>query len=122
MERMLMAKRDALREALRRPGRLQLGAGAARLTDPASWASESLEGEMAAALLEQRTREVAQIEAALRRLARQEYGLCQDCDGLIGLERLRALPFARRCLPCQARAEAAERRSSPAAVAPPGDD
>jgi RNA polymerase-binding protein DksA len=125
IERMLMAKRAALQESLRRAVTLGATAGAGRLADTATWASESLQGEMEAALLDQRNREVAQIDAALQRLARREYGLCQDCEERIGLERLRALPFARRCTPCQARTERRERRfaaTPPTAVALGDDD
>jgi DnaK suppressor protein len=44
-------------------------------------------------------------EEALRRLATGEYGLCADCGQPISLARLRALPFAIRCLSCQERLE-----------------
>jgi DnaK suppressor protein len=112
LERMLTAKRTALQEeSLRRVVTLRT-VGAGRVPDEAAWAGESLQGEMEAALVEHRNQQVAQIDAALDRLARQEYGLCQDCEAFIGLERLRALPFARRCTPCQARVE---RRPAPPA-------
>jgi DnaK suppressor protein len=29
------------------------------------------------------------------------YGICEDCDSPISPARLRALPFARRCVACQ---------------------
>jgi DnaK suppressor protein len=120
IERMLTAKRAALRESLQRAVAVQATAAEGRLADAATWAGESLQEEMEAALVDHRNRQMAQIEAALQRLARREYGLCQDCDEFIGLERLRALPFARRCTPCQARAETTERRTAPVVVV--GDD
>jgi DnaK suppressor protein len=43
----------------------------------------------------------AAVEEALRRLASGEYGLCVECGQHIALSRLRALPFAVRCLACQ---------------------
>ncbi len=38
------------------------------------------------------------IEEALRRITRGEYGRCIDCGGDIELQRLRALPWALRCI------------------------
>jgi DnaK suppressor protein len=37
------------------------------------------------------------------------YGLCEDCRGPIGEERLEALPTATRCVACQATWEQANR-------------
>ena len=52
----------------------------------------------------------ATVEEALRRLATGEYGLCMECGHHIALARLRALPFAVRCLSCQERLERKKRR------------
>jgi DnaK suppressor protein len=46
-----------------------------------------------------------EIADALLRLEGRTYGLCQSCQRAIPLARLRAMPAARRCLPCQARTE-----------------
>jgi DnaK suppressor protein len=53
-----------------------------------------------------------QAEDALRRVAQGEYGLCMDCAARIATPRLRALPFALRCLRCQERWEAERDRTS----------
>lgn len=45
--------------------------------------------------------EIREIDAALMRIASGDYGVCQKCGGDIELERLRAQPVAKRCLPCQ---------------------
>jgi DnaK suppressor protein len=45
------------------------------------------------------------IEAALNRLDRGEYGVCQECDDEISLKRLFALPWALRCRACQEKYE-----------------
>jgi RNA polymerase-binding protein DksA len=47
------------------------------------------------------------IVAAERRLAKGEYGLCEDCGETIGFARLEAQPAASRCVRCQ---QAAEKR------------
>ena len=45
-------------------------------------------------------RELAEIEAALQRLARGTYGTCERCGELVGELRLQAVPEARRCMAC----------------------
>jgi DnaK suppressor protein len=57
------------------------------------------------ALLEARTRERNHLDEALRRLDDGTYGICEDCEAPISQGRLRALPFARRCVECQRQAE-----------------
>jgi len=96
-----------------------------RPADSAVWATETLHDEVQVSLMDRQSRQVAQIEAALERLGRQDYGICQDCGEFIGLERLRALPFAQRCRPCQSRAELSARRESrpvAAVIYAPEDD
>lgn len=65
-------------------------------------------GAQQIALLEARTRERNQLDEALRRLDEGTYGVCEDCDMPISQGRLRALPFARRCVECQRQAELLE--------------
>lgn len=45
------------------------------------------------------------LEAARLRLRNGGYGVCADCGGDIGFERLKASPAAVRCLQCQQRHE-----------------
>jgi len=62
------------------------------------------------ATLEARDRRVLdEIDAAEERLTEGRYGACETCGRRIPVERLRALPFARRCVGCE---EAAERRAA----------
>jgi RNA polymerase-binding transcription factor DksA len=49
--------------------------------------------------------ELRALEAARRRIAEGTYGICADCGGDIGAERLRAEPAAARCIDCQRRHE-----------------
>src|SRR5690349_18870935 len=58
-------------------------------------------GAQQIALLEARTQERIQLDEALRRLDEGTYGVCEDCESPISPARLRALPFARRCITCQ---------------------
>jgi DnaK suppressor protein len=45
--------------------------------------------------------ELRGLEAARTRLADGSYGICADCGGDIGFERLRVNPAALRCIACQ---------------------
>ena len=45
--------------------------------------------------------ELRGLEAARGRLSDGSYGVCLDCGGEIGFERLRASPAAVRCIDCQ---------------------
>jgi len=80
-----------------------------RSPEDATHAVESLGEELEVAMLDRESREAAQIDAALERLARDEYGICRSCGTVIGLGRLKALPFAQCCTACQAGVEARER-------------
>ena len=66
-------------------------------------------GAQQIALLEARTRQRNQLDEALRRLDEGTYGVCEDCDEPISPARLRAMPFARRCVKCQEQAELFEK-------------
>jgi len=45
--------------------------------------------------------ELVCIEDAFRRIKDGTYGICEACGGRIRVPRLRAMPYARFCLPCQ---------------------
>jgi DnaK suppressor protein len=63
------------------------------------------------AALDQRSRtEPAEIDDAITRIDRGEYGICETCDEPIRPERLLALPSTVHCLEC---AEQAERQRAP---------
>jgi DnaK suppressor protein len=45
------------------------------------------------------------IDESLRRLNHRKFGYCTDCGIKIPSERLKAMPFATRCIDCQTEAE-----------------
>ena len=49
--------------------------------------------------------ELRGLEAARTRLAEGSYGVCADCGGDIGFERLKVNPSAVRCIQCQTQYE-----------------
>ncbi|MFO1291556.1 MAG: TraR/DksA C4-type zinc finger protein [Rubrivivax sp.] len=54
--------------------------------------------------------ELTEIDAALRRMDEDRYGLCIDCENDIPFARLQAEPAALRCVACEQRHEAVQRR------------
>ena len=65
----------------------------------------SREGGADLAVLQAIDRTLRQIDAALARLHAGGYGACSSCSEAIPLARLRALPFATQCVPCQEQSE-----------------
>jgi RNA polymerase-binding transcription factor DksA len=97
---------EALEVLIRRRDSLRRGPGAGRTSgDPAaSWADyESLPEPLSEGV----RRELAEIEAALGRIEKGQYGRCQHCGGPMGLQRLRAIPEARYCVACSGQARGA---------------
>jgi RNA polymerase-binding transcription factor DksA len=45
------------------------------------------------------------LDDALAKMVDGTYGICETCEGPIPVDRLKAVPYARRCLTCQEREE-----------------
>lgn len=73
--------------------------------DPLDVARETEEEQVWLAVLDQSREFQVQIDEAMHLLAEGRYGRCIECGKPIPPARLRALPFALRCLPCQERYE-----------------
>jgi len=78
----------------------QSGAAAGDSEGVHGWKA-SREGGADVAVLEALDQTLRQIDAALQRLHAGRYGLCATCGEAIPLARLRAVPFATHCVPCQ---------------------
>jgi DnaK suppressor protein len=63
-------------------------------------ATLAFERQHVAALADAAREALAEIRAALARLADGSYGICQVCGARIGAERLAARPAARACVGC----------------------
>ena len=77
-------------------------AGADDEHDPEG-ATLAFERQHVAALADAAREDLAEIEAALARLADGSYGTCQVCGARISAERLAARPAARACVGCARR-------------------
>ncbi|TLY18921.1 MAG: transcriptional regulator, TraR/DksA family protein [Nitrospirae bacterium] len=60
-------------------------------------------------IMELRNKMRQQIDEALAKLEEGTYGRCADCGAEITEKRLRAVPFARRCVSCQEKQEMLEK-------------
>jgi DnaK suppressor protein len=74
--------------------------------DAADAAFDASGEELASTLAELESKELAQIERALRRLKSGTYGKCEACAARIPVARLNALPFSTLCIKCQREMEA----------------
>ncbi len=57
--------------------------------------------ETNASLIERAEERLKSIEDAVGRLSRGRYGICEQCENEIAVERLKVLPFAVYCVDCQ---------------------
>jgi len=79
---------------------------------PAELEEEAQEARLATVLVwldDRITAEIEAIDHALTRIERGDYGICEDCDDPIPLERLHILPAVTTCVHCAAAREAAAR-------------
>jgi DnaK suppressor protein len=91
---------------LKRRESLYRGPAEAVRADPASsWRDWEAQPEPIAELTR---RELADVEAALRRIEEGSYGRCESCGGPMGLQRIRAIPEARYCMGCSGQREMVE--------------
>jgi len=79
-----------------------------RKTHAKDWSEQAQERENEEVVerLEESARiELTQIYEALSRIEKNEYGVCEICDGPIRAERLEALPYTNRCFNCASELE-----------------
>ncbi len=80
--------------------------------DPYGSASLVHDEEMVVDMAARRMRELQAINRALEDIEAGRYGTCQECGEPIALARLKAMPFATRCVSCQAKSEGTLRRAA----------
>jgi RNA polymerase-binding transcription factor DksA len=91
---------ETAREGAERAGALSSAPG--HLAELASDASEKA---VMFGQIESQSLELAEVRDALERLDRGAFGLCDDCNEDIPIERLRAIPYARLCRDCKSAEE-----------------
>ena len=101
LRKMLLTRRDALRQAL--AGDLS---ALKELRDQSSgdvvdFALDSAQDEINSRLAEVESRELAQIDKALEKMRTGKYGICEGTGRPIPLTRLKALPYAQYSIEAQ---------------------
>jgi DnaK suppressor protein len=108
LHKRLVSRRESLRRML--AGELDDLAGKIRGNqmggDAADVAFDTGVDEIASTLAEHEARELSQVELALSKLKQGSYGLCEQCETRIPVERLTALPYSTMCISCQREMEA----------------
>ena len=74
-------------------------------THMADHGTDNFDRELALNLASSRQESIYDVEDAIRRIDEGSYGACEACGKAIERPRLKALPFAKKCLGCQNAAE-----------------
>jgi DnaK suppressor protein len=98
----LQALRDEILKAIGWNETESRGGGA---MDEIDQANELIEKEMGFLMSSNMSNNLAEVEEALDRIDKNEYGKCQHCGAEISSKRLEVQPFARYCVPCQEKME-----------------
>ena len=114
LTRMLEQRRRAIlsdvRQEVREASEDTSMARAGEVRDTVDEIEVMLQNDVRFALLTMKTQMAVRIDRALERLTEGSYGTCDDCGDEIAEARLRALPFAERCRPCEESREDVERQ------------
>jgi len=98
----LVTPRDALRKALSGDlDSLREYKSTFDVGDNVDAAVDTANDEISTQLAELESRELEQIEHALKRIVQGLYGRCEFCGGKIAEARLNALPYTNTCIDCQ---------------------
>ena len=74
---------------------------------PADMATDTQQQDMSLLFMQNENVRLQDIEEALERIQENRFGLCEECEQEIALERLRAIPYAPLCVDCKRRQEEA---------------
>lgn len=75
--------------------------------DEIDLASQTLEKELLYELTNHERQMLLNIEYALQKIEKGNYGICESCQTEIPSKRLKAMPYTRYCVTCQSRREKA---------------
>jgi DnaK suppressor protein len=115
MKDRLMKRRQALRSYLAGEVNELRDQNQAIVGDEIDYSVDSEHAALRSQLADFESRELKQIDSALERIEEGRYGRCDSCNGAIGVERLKAVPYVADCIECARKAErASERRNGSA--------
>jgi RNA polymerase-binding transcription factor len=72
-----------------------------QVADPADMTQEAAERDVAVQILDREATFIRQLRAAIDRIDNGSYGFCLECEDEIAPKRLKAIPWAERCIGCQ---------------------
>ena len=98
----LNKKRDEILQMVKHK---QEDLSAGEVGDEADVASQTFERELLFEMEDSERVILDHIEAALRKIEKGDFGVCESCRKGISAQRLKAMPWARYCIQCQSRAE-----------------
>jgi len=98
IKKRLLSLRDEILKVIEWRDTSEGGNGA---MDEIDQANELIEKEMGFLMSSNMVNNLKEVEEALERINKNEYGKCQHCGAEISPKRLDVLPFARFCVPCQ---------------------
>jgi len=99
------ALRTEIREGLLRSGEESHKDLAGMVSDIGDESVANLLADLDIAAVDRDVVELREVEAALARISREDFGVCADCGDAIEFPRLKANPGAVRCHACQSRHE-----------------
>ena len=103
LEEKLLSERARLEERLHTTGNHQSQRG--RNEDSETIGSDNFNRETEFRLMADDRRRLEMIGDALSSLAHGKYGICQECGKRIGINRLKAKPYAKFCIDCKTNRE-----------------
>ena len=101
----LMTAFGAMQESIRYAHREGAGDQSAHASHMADQGTDSMEREKQFLFASAEGRELQQLENALGRLYRGEYGYCLECRGPVARPRLEVVPHAELCITCKEKQE-----------------
>ena len=110
LKSMLEDRRREIQDKLRSL-RQTLPAELAEVKDAEEQSVHDFVQDVELALMEMKSATLAKIDEAVRRLENGSYGVCTECGTELSEARLKALPFAAMCRPCQEREEESKIRN-----------
>jgi RNA polymerase-binding protein DksA len=99
------ALRGEIREGLLRSDEAHHKDLAGMVSDEGDEAVANMLADVDVAAIDRDVRELREVEDALARIGREDFGACADCGDPIDFARLQANPGAVRCITCQTRWE-----------------
>ncbi len=110
IKRDLEEQRSALSQSIKSLGsERNADHGREVVKDPFGSASITHDDEITFAVADHRARQLVEVTQALEDINAGRYGTCRECGEPIANARLKVMPFATRCVACQARVEGVER-------------